>query len=61
MSRRLIQCIGKEPFASAVLAMRVASRSRKRHKGTPRPPRAYRCDLCGRWHIGGTDHRRGYA
>lgn len=55
---RRSQCHGKHAFPSAVLAMRVARQSRRRHHGEKRPPRAYRCDACGRWHIGGSNRER---
>lgn len=41
-------CAGKQAFLSAQLAREVATRRRvKREAYDP-----YRCDLCGRWHIG---------
>ena len=41
-------CAGKQAFVSAQLARSVASRQRV--SGVNYDP--YRCDLCGRWHIG---------
>lgn len=53
----LLACDGKERFASAALAARVArrrTRSKKmRHKGRSRPLEGYRCTFCGFWHVGG--------
>lgn len=52
------QCMGKEPFASASLAQRVARARAKRftkahgmpERRTQRTP--YRCPYCNQWHLG---------
>lgn len=41
-------CAGKQVFATSQLARQVASRWRRQRESYD----AYRCDLCGRWHIG---------
>lgn len=41
-------CAGKQSFTSPQLARSVASRGRVSGERYD----AYRCDLCGRWHIG---------
>lgn len=51
------ECSGKEPFASAALANRVAKRrntsKKMRSKGPSRRLEAYRCRHCGFFHLGG--------
>lgn len=42
-------CAGKQSFRSPQLATEVASRQRKNERDRYE---AYRCPLCGRWHIG---------
>lgn len=52
-----LQCEGKEPFASAMLAALVAKRRNRskarRLKATQRQLSSYRCVHCGFFHIGG--------
>lgn len=46
------QCEGKHRFPSGLEAGRVVRRS-NRARGGPRR-QAYRCNVCGGWHIGST-------
>lgn len=48
--RHATQCQGKEKFASARLARKIARRQSKKYG---RPFNAYRCKECGQWHTGG--------
>ena len=43
-----VQCLGKEALSGGV-AKKIANRMR--HRGS-NGPHAYRCRLCGRWHVG---------
>lgn len=52
--REKAQCFGKQAFESAVLAKEVVKRM-NRNKRKPIPADSYRCDFCGKWHIG---HRK---
>ena len=56
---REAMCAGKQAFDNVTLAMRIAARSRKRKHGQRRPPHAYRCDICRKWHIGGSMRQKG--
>lgn len=51
------QCFGKEAYATAALARKVADRrnasKRRRLKAPPKPLQHYRCEFCSAWHIGG--------
>lgn len=51
----LAGCSGKEPFASRALAQQVAKRRRRKGK---RMQFAYKCDICGKHHIGTKDRNR---
>jgi hypothetical protein len=46
-SKRIAACEGKERFATAQLAHRIARRRQARKPGV-----MYRCKYCGGWHIG---------
>jgi hypothetical protein len=48
---RAASCIGKTPYVSKAEAMHVVAFRAKR--GKARGMRAYRCDCCKRWHVGG--------
>lgn len=53
-----VQCLGKQSFASAVLAQKVAGR--KTRRSSRQGMNAYRCPHCRAWHIGHHDQiRRG--
>lgn len=59
-SRRQSCCEGKERFASARLAQRVATKIGA-HGKTRRRRSAYLCSFCGYWHVGtskGSGRRR---
>lgn len=43
------QCWGKEPYATAALANKVAAR---RKRSLHARLKAYHCQHCGHWHIG---------
>lgn len=49
LTRRLSQCEGKVPFETYMLAEKVARRPARKER---RRQRAYRCPLCGKYHIG---------
>lgn len=56
---RLAACAGKVAFASAALAHALQQRRRRNgRKGTFRDNEPYRCQHCGKWHIGGNAKRR---
>lgn len=48
---RAAACQGKEPYRTAALAMKVLRR-RQRNGGDHKTLQAYRCKLCGNYHIG---------
>jgi hypothetical protein len=48
-------CNGKEAFASASLARKIAKASSGRHDAAIT---AYHCDDCGYWHTGGASKRK---
>jgi len=50
---RIDQCDGKEPFASKLLADKVAGRNRRKDRGR----RTYKCPHCRQWHLSGTSGR----
>lgn len=45
------QCVGKVPFETHDLAVKVANRRRKTRDGFKRQ-RPYKCEVCFKWHIG---------
>lgn len=47
------QCVGKEPFDSFERANKVAKR-RRRARDAFKGQRPYKCEICGKWHIGTT-------
>lgn len=48
---RIAACDGKAAYDSRDLAERVAKRGRR--FGKAESLRAYRCESCGKWHVGG--------
>lgn len=52
--REEASCSGKHRFTDPALARRVASRTSHTHS---EPMSAYRCRLCGGWHIGSHLHK----
>lgn len=45
-------CASKEAHLNAVAANRVIKSLRKRHGGNAKNMQAYRCPVCGNWHVG---------
>lgn len=52
--RRLYACEGKFGFESALTAKKVGKRMRGRDKNA----HAFRCEFCGKWHLGSRIHGR---
>lgn len=50
------QCAGKHRFEDGGLAKKVASRASSRKDARVS---AYRCQSCGGWHVGNSNHRQG--
>ena len=50
-----VQCLGKDPFDSLLLAQEVARKMSRKHGQADKGVTAYHCGHCKKYHVGGNN------